>query len=96
VASETVSDLGGQCRAVGCGGCASVVSGLCGQGVCQSGSAAETSEVLEVVRMVRGGWVRFRNVQYSSHSTTLNYRQGMFFMLKDLECLPVVLIEEVC
>jgi hypothetical protein len=62
-----MSDLGGQCRAVECGGFAGVVSGLCGQGVCQSGSAAEVLEVLEVVRMVGGGWVRFGNVQYSLH-----------------------------
>jgi hypothetical protein len=62
VASETMSDLGGWCRAVGCSGCASAVSGLCGQGVCWSRSMAEMSEVLEVVRMVGGGWVRFRNV----------------------------------
>jgi hypothetical protein len=62
VASETVSDLGGWCRAVGCGVCAGTVSGLCGQGVCQSRCVAETLEVLEVVRMVGGSWVRFRNV----------------------------------
>jgi hypothetical protein len=30
VASETMSDLGGRCGAVGHGGCGGVVSGLCG------------------------------------------------------------------
>jgi hypothetical protein len=62
-----MSDLGGWCRAVGHSGCACAVSGLCGQGVCQGRSVVEMLEVSEVVRMVRGGWVRFGNVQYSLH-----------------------------
>jgi hypothetical protein len=59
---EVVGGLGGWCGAVGHGGCAGVVSGLRGQGVYRSGSAVGVLEMSEVVRMVGGGWVRFRYV----------------------------------
>jgi hypothetical protein len=55
VALETVSDLVGQCRALVCSGCIGAVSGLHGQGVCQSRSTAETSEVMELARVHRRG-----------------------------------------
>jgi hypothetical protein len=57
-----MSDLVGQCGALGHSGCIGAVSGLCGRGVCRSGSAAEASEVSELARVRRRGWVGLRSM----------------------------------
>jgi hypothetical protein len=74
VASGTVSDLVGQCGALGHSGCISAVSSLRGRGVCQSGSAAEVSEVLELARVCQRGWVGLGSMRYSSHMPCLTLR----------------------
>jgi hypothetical protein len=71
VASETVSDLVGQCGASGRSGCISAVSGLRGRGVCWSRSMAETLEVLELARVCWRDWVGLGSMRYSSQLPTL-------------------------
>jgi hypothetical protein len=66
VASGTVSDLVGQCGASGHSGCIGAVSGLHGRGVCWGGSVAGASEVSELARVHRRGWVGLGSMRYSS------------------------------
>jgi hypothetical protein len=75
VASGTVSDLVGQCRASGHSGCISAVSGLRGQGVCRSGSVAEVLEVSELAWVHQRDWVGLRSMRYSSQQVQ-NYTYG--------------------
>jgi hypothetical protein len=66
VASGTMSDLVGQCGASGHSGCIGAVSSLRGRGVCRGRSAAGASEVSELARVRRRGWVGLRSMRYSS------------------------------